>query len=108
SFKGTHTHNYLTSTAYYHWMRKLVKTKGPVDITKNFYIPFDILELTSKLEKTINEKMRELIKLVNNRGARGIKLVIFTGSFAITTILEDKNHQVKKVIIKVITGIITG
>ncbi|CAB4480714.1 unnamed protein product [Rhizophagus irregularis] len=173
-------------------MRKLVKTEGPVDITKNFYVPFDILESTYKLEEAINEKvcvllvghfqsgksstlhylsgtkenyfyiqasmlangflhglcdqlslnlcnnisefdreivqlykkqivimidefdrfllnqnkspvdtidqMRELIKLVNDRGARGIKSVIFAGSFAITTILEDGSHQVKKVI----------
>ncbi|CAB4478681.1 unnamed protein product [Rhizophagus irregularis] len=173
-------------------MRKLVKTEGPVDITKNFYVPFDILESTYKLEEAINEKvcvllvghfqsgksstlhylsgtkenyfyiqasmlangflhglcdqlslnlcnnisefdreivqlykkqivimidefdrfllnqnkspvdtidqMRELIKLVNDRGARGIKSVVFAGSFAITTILEDGSHQVKKVI----------
>ncbi|POG61897.1 hypothetical protein GLOIN_2v1700674 [Rhizophagus irregularis DAOM 181602=DAOM 197198] len=173
-------------------MRKLVKTEGPVDITKNFYVPFDILESTYKLEEAINEKvcvllvghfqsgksstlhylsgtkenyfyiqasmlangflnglcdqlslnlcnnisefdreivqlykkqivimidefdrfllnqnkspvdtidqMRELIKLVNDRGERGIKSVIFAGSFAITTILENGSHQVKKVI----------
>ncbi|CAB4495658.1 unnamed protein product [Rhizophagus irregularis] len=87
-------------------MRKLVKTEGPVDITKNFYVPFDILESTYKLEEAINEKVpvdtidqtRELIKLINDRGARGIKSVVFAGSFAITTILEDGSHQVKKVI----------
>ncbi|CAB4373215.1 unnamed protein product [Rhizophagus irregularis] len=173
-------------------VRKLVKTEGPVDVTKNFYVPFDILESTYKLEEAINEKvcvllvghfqsgksstlhylsdtnknyfyiqssklangflhglcarlslnlcnnidefdreiiqlykeqivimidefdrfllnqdkspegtidqMRELIKLVNDRGAEGIKSIVFAGSFAISTMLEDGSSQVKKVI----------
>src|SRR5579871_5963800 len=42
-------------------MRKLVKTEGPVDITRNFYVPFNILESTYKLEEAINEKVCVLL-----------------------------------------------
>ena len=42
-------------------MRRLVKTEGPVDVTKNFYVPFNILEATYKLEEAINEKVCVLL-----------------------------------------------
>ena len=38
-----------------------MKTEGPVDVTKNFYVPFDILESTYKLEEAINEKVCVLL-----------------------------------------------
>ncbi|PKY42753.1 hypothetical protein RhiirA4_456607 [Rhizophagus irregularis] len=37
-------------------VRKLVKTEGPVDITRNFYVPLEILESTRKLVEAIDEK----------------------------------------------------
>ncbi|RGB42419.1 hypothetical protein C1646_809964 [Rhizophagus diaphanus] len=42
-------------------VRKLVKTEGPVDITKNFYVPLEVLESTLKLETAIDEKVCVLL-----------------------------------------------
>ncbi|CAG8743895.1 17290_t:CDS:2, partial [Funneliformis caledonium] len=37
--------------------RKLVKTEGPVDVSKNFYVSFETLESTYKLKEAINKKV---------------------------------------------------
>jgi hypothetical protein len=44
------------------------------------------------------DQIREPIKLVNDRGAEGIKSIVFAGSFSITTMLEDRNLKIKGVI----------
>ncbi|CAB4419832.1 unnamed protein product [Rhizophagus irregularis] len=140
-------------------VRKIVKTKGFVDIAKNFYVPLEVLESTRELEEAIDEnvlamgffrglcdllslnlceniidfdkkigekygeemivimidefdqfllnihhqndtvyqidKLRELIKLVSDRDTKGIKSIIFAGSFGMITMLENGDLKIK-------------
>ncbi|CAI2189323.1 12522_t:CDS:2 [Funneliformis geosporum] len=129
--------------------RKLVKTEGPVDVLRNFYVSFNVLESTCKPEEAINEHVCVFLvghfqsgksstlhyfngikenyiyihssklaigflyglydclslDLCNNIndfdykiGAEGIKLIVFAGSFSISTMIEDRNLQIKSVI----------
>ena len=44
------------------------------------------------------DKLRDLIKLINDRDTKGIKSIVFAGSFGMITMLENGDLKIKRVI----------